>query len=415
MDTYIEIEFFEPSINLGSFRLKWRVLDRPYCLLWLRNLIQSFNRDEPPFFRFTGFIDSPKNLAFLSKKLNEAIDIINLDGLYQIKEKAGGSFSQEFANVIHHHFEVLMGDAKNPSKYYRNSSPMGKGAICDLNQCIHDMEALTRSQLIETSNKAIVLEFLERKQYWLKDEYLLDFTMDIEFGDICLHYGLIGKTWWEVFLDNDDEIFPEAIRPLDVLGPEFDIQFSGHRVDPLALEEFKEFLIKHGQDPSDPKLALGFLRLAELVNDKDLVPQDTCCEVGKRSNVKSIKIFDDQKVWLEKDLEHSATSNRGFFQIEKDIVLKPGDSICTREVPIQAFFISGAFEDTVLSEAIFKGPHLKKHSISLLVPSFGNSVVLKCSSVARGLNANQDITLRPGENVHLDFNTDGSYNVIKKG
>jgi hypothetical protein len=60
--------------------------------------------------------------------------LLTLEGHYPpIKERADGSFSQEFANVMHHHFELLFGDAKNPSQYYRDSSPMGKSAISLIN------------------------------------------------------------------------------------------------------------------------------------------------------------------------------------------------------------------------------------------------------------------------------------------
>ncbi len=417
MKTYLELEFvnsLKGEQDNTPFKLRWAVLDKSYATLWLRSLFQSFKKKEPAYFRFTGFKNSPKDMSFLSKKLNKAIDIINQDGLYRIEERAQGTFSQDFANVIHHHFEVLFGDAKNFSDLYKNSSPVGQGAISDLNHCIHDMEALTRSQEFTTSTQGIVLEILDRKQYWLTDDVLKDFTFDIEFGDLLLHYGLVGKTWWEVFLDKDEDIFPEAIRPLDVLGGEFDIQFSNKLVSPSLVREFYEFLKSHGQDPSDPKLALGFLPLAKLEMPDGLSKDEISKKIGERSGIKGMRIYEEGREWINVDLSESATINDGFFHVNSLIVLRGNDSIPIRPVPIQAFYISGEGPRTVLAESLFSGPYIDGgHSISLIVPKDGQSVILKCGSAPRGLNASNDILISPGESVHLSFNNHGSYNVIK--
>jgi hypothetical protein len=416
MKTYVVIEFFNPIDPDSSkpFKLTWEVLNKPYAFLWLRNLYQALKANDPSYIRFSGFTNSYKNQKWLTEKLNKAIDIINADGVYEIPEKIEGDFTQELSNVIHHHFENLIGDAKNPCERYRDSSPIGRGAICDLNRYIHDMEAYTRSLDHPQSNKVIVLEFLFPKRFKIEEDALKDFTFDFDFGDICLHYGLIGKTWLEVFLDEDEEIFPEAIRPLDVLGAEFDIQFKSEDLPKELLDKFYAWLKEQGQDQNDPKLALGFLTLARLqkegMSDEKIIE-----EIGKRSGFKSIKIYDDTKEWISYDFSKSDTAVGGFSQVSELMTLGPNDQIVTKEVPIQAFVISGTEEGITLRKDLFTGPYLKNgHSITLWVPKGGKSVIIAGDDKDRCINSVQNCVLKPGDMIHLDSTPEGFYKVIKR-
>lgn len=416
MKTFVEIEFFNPlgPDSCSPFKLTWEVLNKPYALLWLRNLYLALKANDPAYIRFSGFTNSYKDLNWLTAKLNEAIDIINADGVYKISEKADGSFTQEFSNIIHHHFENLIGDAKNPCDLYWNSSPIGRGAICDLNRHIHDMEAYTRTMEYPQSNKVAVLEFLNPKRFKLDEEALSDFTFEFEFGDICLHYGLIGKTWLEVFLDEDEEIFPEAIRPLDVLGAEFDIQFKSGNLSPELLDRFYSWLKEQGQDINDPHLALGFLTLARL-QMKGLSEEEVIEEIGKRSGFKNLRIYDEAKEWINYDFSQSHTAFEGFSQISNLRTLGADDQIETKKVPIQAFLISGAEEGITLRKDLFIGPYLKEgHSITLWVPKDGKTVVIEGDGGERCINTLNKCVLKPGDMIHIDYTPEGFYKVIQR-
>ncbi|MCR9203823.1 MAG: hypothetical protein NXH75_04540 [Halobacteriovoraceae bacterium] len=406
MKTYIEIEFHNPihPESLEPYTLTWETLNKSYVFLWLRELYQNLKSEIPAFSRFAGFDNSYKDMNWLSQKLNDAIEVINRDGHYQIKERADGSFSQEFSNIIHHHFENLIGDAKDPCELYWKSSPIAKGAICDLNHCIHDMESLARVQQIPTSNRGIVWEFLKPKRFKINNEALNDFIFNYDFGDICLHYGLIGKSWLEVFLDEDEEIQPEAIRPLDVLGPEFDIHFKCADISEEFINKFKRWLVEEQkQDPTDPKLGLGFLPLAKLQlkgqNQNEILER-----VGERSGIKSIKIYDDNKVWIQKDFGESDTMNKGYYQVYGPLVLDEGDQIETYSVPIMSYIVTGKEEGVQLNENLFKGSFLEDgHSISISVPNDGKSVVIKTSEKKRGVYEEESILIKPGEIYHLNY------------
>jgi hypothetical protein len=87
VQTRLEIDFYRPKIrglsqdNEGqSYTLSWKVLNNEASLIWLRLLYQSLVADLPFYARFSGFENSPKDLHYLSQKMNEAIEIINFGG-----------------------------------------------------------------------------------------------------------------------------------------------------------------------------------------------------------------------------------------------------------------------------------------------------------------------------------------------
>lgn len=422
MSTYLEIDFLTPH-HLGQsegkegripFSLRWEINNKSYSTIWLKTLLTTLKGGTPASFRFSGFENSPKDFKFLSERLNEAIEIINADGIYpKITERADGSFNQEFANTIHHHFELLIGDSKSPSSFYKNSSPMGKGAISVLNHCIHDMEALSRAQAYSESSRSVVLEFLQRSQYRIPKEMYSDFTFDLGFGDICLHYGLVGKTWWEVFLDKDEEIFPEAIRPLDVIGPEFDIQFHHFKMSEELKKEFNHFLRSHHQDPQNPLLGLGFLRVGKLLTS--LSPQEVREAVGKESGVSALRVLEDEKILFEEDFSNKVTANNGYFKVYRVNDLLDHSSLETQAYPIQTFIIRAIKEGTTLNKTLFTGDYLKDgHTISLIVPIDGKSIKLLASNQFRGMDTSTDQIILPGESLHLAYDTVNGYTVIDR-
>jgi hypothetical protein len=175
---------------------EWQVLSQLPSDLWVKNLKHCLAHDYPFYARFSGFLSAWKTSEYLSQKLNRVIELINKDGQYSIKERCHGSFSQEFSNIIHHHFEVLHGSIEDPSREHRLSSPIGKAAIALLNHLIHDMESLYRqTQTAGETFRAVLCEMPDSPRYVMPPEFYEHFTTDIDFGDLIGHYGMVGKTW----------------------------------------------------------------------------------------------------------------------------------------------------------------------------------------------------------------------------
>lgn len=275
----------------------WEILDTPPAMMWLKLMLHLARSGKKIFPRFTGFISPYKKMSHLRDDLNSCIDVINSDQQYIITARATEFFDQDFSNIIHHHFEVLSGSFENPSDYYKSSNAAVRKAIAGLNQIIHDMESLHRAnetrQVGGSSTGALICEIVGAPRYKIPEEYLNYFTMNIGFGDIFLHYSQIGKTWWEVFNDGDQEIYPNAILPLSVISGEFDAFFYHYQPEKKLIARFNNFLIQHGKDPKDKRLALGFLPVAKLINEPFLSHAEIHRLIGEHLCLKEVLIYRD--------------------------------------------------------------------------------------------------------------------------
>jgi len=305
----LELEFENSDRPESRFRLQWQVLPNLPAFHWVKLLARIGHSRKLLYPRFTGFLSPQKSLASISAVLNSCIERINQEGLYSIPQRADGKFTQEFANEIHHHFELLRGRFEQPAEIYMRSSERVRRAILGLNHCIHDLESLSRAIEAQkskaTSAAALIFEGENLPRYKLPSEAESDFTMRIEYGDIFLHYGQIGKTWWEVFLDADKEIFPEAILPLNVLTGEFDICFYDFKPSADLLHRFHAFLIQQGQDPRHPALRLGYVPVAKLDRSTGLSPESLNHKIAQTLKVSCIQVFDRGQLIVDVPLQQS--------------------------------------------------------------------------------------------------------------
>jgi len=228
----LRLDFCNQDNQNDIFSLTWQVMNIPPAQRWIRLLDQILKKNYPFETRYVGFINGKRNHHFLSQKMNRCIEVINKDGRYKIIERAQGPFTQEFSNAIHHHFEVLSGPIWNRTKYFKESPIEVSIAVRGLNDLIHEMESYDRG-LINTklgidTGAAICNKFYNCEKEDLSSEDYEHFSLEKDFGVITLHYSQIGKTWFEVFNDEDEDVYPEAILPLRKMAPNFDISFYSY-------------------------------------------------------------------------------------------------------------------------------------------------------------------------------------------
>lgn len=417
MKLQFEIDFHQ-SEKREPLTVTWTLLKRPSALMWFKLLNDLLIRDNPISARFTGIPLAHKDMNSLSECLNTAIMVINDEGNYTIKERAEGSFNQKFSNVIHHHFEILYGDVFDPSEIYRKSSPLVQAAICELNQCIHDMEAISRESESDAAFSGVVVESLEMRQFTLPNDFYQDFDLDIAFGDIALHYGIIGKTWWEVFIDEDEEIFADGIRPLNVISGDFDIQFGEQKLTEERREQFFKFLESHGQDPKDPKLALGHLCVAKYEGNSLGLSVETLAaqkefkrELGKFPLIGEMRLIKDSAVIKSKSFLDTYTTHHGFFAVSRSEINEQDWCVEIKACPIQLVIVESQSSELLKSAvAPFKGAWNQEHTavIQLSRESKG-PVELVSSDALNGLKLVKNVVLSPGEYCHLAYTGKGHY------
>lgn len=283
---------------------------------WIQSLKEILDSDLTiqKEFCFLGFPNSARTIEYLCDQLNQSIEVINnydytqhgLDDYIieewfhpnvvrfpesydvdtrrmwivdpNVKESLGLRLKHEVMNRLHNHFELLEGTVEHPSRYGQVSPPDVRKAIGDLNILCHELESLVLSQRKVKANpewirpsQITVFPNCDRKQ--LTDEHRQGFLTngyDREFGHVYMHWTQIGKTLHEVWRDEDapdlDATTCDAITELQYFSGEFDVEWaksvtSKDEWHQEGLVRFENWLLKHGLDPRDPKLSLGYLPL----------------------------------------------------------------------------------------------------------------------------------------------------------
>ena len=216
---------------------------------------------------------------------------VNEHGDYLPREKLGLRVKHGIMNQLHNHFEVLEGTVERPSPYGQVAPTEVRQAIGELNHLCHELESLILSQRKAKTDPiwvrpSQVMSFNQRKRYELTDEHRQGFLTngyDREFAHVYMHWTQIGKTLIEVFRDEDapdlDEATCEAITHLQYYSGEFDVEWakdvtmmdSWHEMEQL---EFQNWLLKHGFDPRDPKLSLGYLHIGQVDLERSFGTED---------------------------------------------------------------------------------------------------------------------------------------------
>lgn len=260
----------------------------------LKVLLKSGNLLEKNFC-FMGFPKTDRNIDYLCRTLNQHIDNINqrLTG-YHIDDVflPDNIFARDYAdhgvnhllfNRLHNHFEVLQGTVENLSPWYRQADHATKYSIRQLNIICHEMENLILALRMSKHNPywvrpSQVTTWVNPIRYELTDEHrqgFVDNGYNRLLGGVYMHWSQIGKTLMEVFRDEGapdlDDTVCEAITHLRYYSGEFDVEWGNDVVingrNPWHDKEqavFKEWLIRNGLDPQDPKLSLGHLPVGQV-------------------------------------------------------------------------------------------------------------------------------------------------------
>lgn len=307
----IELTFGHTADIHDKLRLRWQVRNIPTATNWLGNLQKALESGYQLNTRHVGFPEPHSHFEAICRELNAAISIINQHGGYVIPERAQPRFDRQFANRIHHHFELLRGPVGNPSQFYINCPLPVNHAINRLNDLIHEYDSFEKQRSQTTATAFLCTQFSRDSLLFpateLTDSDYQHFSLNQKFGSMVLHYGQIGKTWFEVFNDEDEEIFADAILPLHLLRSDFDIIFTRIQYSQHWHEKFHQFLRQHGQSPTNPRLGLGYLRVADLIDAPASEAEEFALvgELQKRKLVESITLIDDDAITRYDDRHYS--------------------------------------------------------------------------------------------------------------
>lgn len=310
--------------QVPKYTLRFKILENKLAQSWLELFSHNFFKIDHPIEKdnsLKGWItswdsSSPRNLDFLCEKLNDSITTINsaigplgyqyIDLTFS-KHQLRGDGYRELMNSVHHHFEILIGQTWNPSKWWQLADENTRHHIRLINNLCHEIEAAVCSielnqKFPESSNQYIFASLMgknfqgnyitgkARKELTLEE--LQSFSEYTTWGDVSIYYAQLGKRHIEAFRDKDKFIDRNNISGYRYLTGEFVISFPMvHEQDIMLPKQFFEWLDQNGFDKNDPSLALGFPRVAVLQPDQ-----------SKKEMIKIIKQLDDiYEIGLEDD------------------------------------------------------------------------------------------------------------------
>lgn len=279
MSKEVILNFIDSEDN----KIECKLVCRPNIIsdLWYKKL-KDFLLIENGYVetRFSGFRLKRRSLEILIEKLQRCVDGINNSWLnkefgYKIEvDRIPSDYPTEVHNIIHHHFEILMGQTWNPSEWYKLVVDDRKDQevftyIRGLNDISHEIEEFKVRNNYPHLHTTFMVSFNDNDQPVTKEELPIEvedyFQLGNHEGVAYLQYAQLGKTWQEVVHDEDEEIFESNISPLRLLSGEFSLCFKGDNISHSKhLAHISPKLRELGKDPEDKSLRLGRVIVADI-------------------------------------------------------------------------------------------------------------------------------------------------------
>jgi hypothetical protein len=270
----IELGFRNTNNDVKIIKIKPD--DSEIATVWLTQfdqLLATHNRKIfQKNFSLLGFHNEYRTKDHICNDLDRSIAVINYYSDYKIKENfelLRYEYNQDLLNVLHHHFEVTQGQLWNPSSTLAKANGETRLAICFLNHCCHELEAWYETEKIKAegySNGYFYYNLLGvTDRIELDPKFKKQFVKEVDDGMVYLHYAQTGKTWYEAYLDNDNDVGSNGISEHRVISGEFNCYFgTGYELP--SDDKFASWLESKGVDPNDEQLALGYGPVGKIQN-----------------------------------------------------------------------------------------------------------------------------------------------------
>jgi len=211
------------KISLGSNNNVELVFDlepTPIAQLWKERMLARtpWPMDHPDRFYSFNSIEQEKEKAI--HIIKDCVDTINQ---YQHIVDRPFEFTQDYLNYLHHVFEEYHGLLDQQNTEFWDQAPHAvKTALANLNLAVHRCESVYR----DVSPRLVCTWFgmpkVKKLDLDLQRQYG---TLDISFGGVYLNYVEIGKTLFELAIDEDNYIADEAFKPFDFYSADFVVYF----------------------------------------------------------------------------------------------------------------------------------------------------------------------------------------------
>ncbi len=317
MNKNVIITLQNPLDETDTLDMKFNVVDSEIADAWFEEVVSCLQQGLrlEKNFCWLGLPDSVRTVDFLRQKLEECVDAINSYALrnpdwgYFIHREWNDAASHEALNILHHHFEILMGQIWDVSVYMKTADDPTKYQIRQLNNLVHELQSRKGASL--DGGGMTVASYLNVKRKLFDDDYYDYFEINRDFGDIFLHYSQTGKTPIEAYSDRDDHVFDNNINALRYLSGEYNIWW-GQSITPEKVDSIKSDLrdwlntrqlireessdFSYYVDSDGNKQGIGWINVAKLENPFSTSREFRNNILNKLNIYKMTAFVDDTKV-----------------------------------------------------------------------------------------------------------------------
>jgi hypothetical protein len=213
---YLHITYANPLDKSDEMMLTFCLRNTQIAYKWVERVLTAqkigYPIDDPA--RFYGFGSIQEQINNALTDINALIDKLNRWTTIDYRLQCINN--QDMLNKLHHIFEIEHGllDKTDPNTEY-------KQALCDLNLLVHRCESIARG----AHPRHVVTYFgLPKTETLELDDYKY-FEPSVKFGTVYINYVEIGKTLFDLMMDNDSYIEPAAFQPFWHYSADFVVRF----------------------------------------------------------------------------------------------------------------------------------------------------------------------------------------------
>lgn len=211
-----QITYADPNTHSDELVISYRLRQTPIAYKWVERVLtaQQLGYQIDDRERFYGFGSIQEQTQKALHQINQLISILNK--WIKIDYRLHTITDQDTLNRLHHVFEVEHGllNEKNSDSDYAN-------CLCNLNLLVHRCESIARG----AHPRHVVTYFgLPKTEILANDDYK-HFESTVNFGTVYINYVEIGKTLYDLMLDNDTYIDPTAFQPFRHYSADFVVKF----------------------------------------------------------------------------------------------------------------------------------------------------------------------------------------------
>ena len=262
MYTTLLIEYANPLDLADSITVDFKLRDHSFIARWIERVEtaqKQYSIDDPARFYGFGSTESQRETALF--RINNCIDIINSQREL-VWRRPESVDDQDALNYLHHIFEVYHGLLDKQE----NQNLILREALANLNICVHRCESVSRG----AAPRHVVTWFgLPKDKLLNVSDYKL-FTDEWQCGTVMLNYAEIGKTLYDLAMDNDKYIAPDAFQPYQHYSADFNVKFFD--TDPLQVIKERAKIDTYYRDNIDifgtwnVNFSNGSIPLADAIN-----------------------------------------------------------------------------------------------------------------------------------------------------